>query len=898
MAEPLNLSDGERAVVGRHVRRNARYLCDLLGEAIGYLDGKAAAQKVARARAVAREPSPYAKVSADDAEFLARAFACHALLANLAEEVAGRRQLAEHEAARGEAGAMTLRRAVERLLANGAGRAELAAALAELRVAPVFTGHPTEVRRRAVVGREAEISRLMSVRRHRLPADLERRIREQLFREVALLWRTRLNRPEKLAVADEIRNVLSVVRQSVLPAVASLYEDWLDLALDGEPPTVLTLGSWLGGDRDGHPGVDAAALRLALQSQARIVCDYYAAELRELWDDLAISSGFTTVTAELTALGAELHDPSPHRKDEPYRLALEEVFDRLSATSQKITGKPVAYALGPSDSEAYGAPDEFVADLTVIADSLGTVEGGRLVGGRLRRLIASARAFGFHLLAIDLRQNADVHERVIAELFARAGVCADYLGLDEADRVGLLRQELAHERPLRSPWSDYGAETAREFAILDAARESLQLFGPDALGAYVVSKAATVSDILSPLVLMKEAGLARGGPEPAARLRIAPLFETIADLKRAPQVLAEWLASPVGRSATAAAGVQEVMVGYSDSNKDGGYIASRLHVSEAACALAAESRRGRAPLQLFHGRGGSIGRGGGPAAASVLAQPPEVVQGRIRLTEQGEMISRRYGDEAAAARRMDGLVGAVLLASSRTAPAADPQLSERLARLRDGAFAAYRALIYETPGFEDFYWSATPIAEIAELNIGSRPASRTPSRRIEDLRAIPWVFSWAQARVMLPGWYGFAGGVERAGLSLSELKEMAAVGDVFPALVSDMELALAQADMEIAAGYAALAADQPGAQGIFEDIRREHDRAAELAVAIRGGTSLLDDRPALAEWIEVAAETIDPLNKLQVELLARRRRGDDDERLKRAVEFTVAGIAAGLRGTG
>ncbi|MET0294703.1 MAG: phosphoenolpyruvate carboxylase, partial [Phenylobacterium sp.] len=732
MPDPLPV-DEEAAAVGREARLDARHLCDLLSQAIAYLDGEAAAEAVDRARAAARSGA-LPKLSPEEAEYLARAFACHALLANLAEEVAGRPVLAEVEATRGEAGALTLARAVTLLREGGAGQAQIEAALAELDVVPVFTGHPTEVRRRALVGRETEITRLMNALGARPPADRERRLADELFREVALLWRTRLNRPEKLAVADEIRNVLSVVRQSILPAAAVLYGDWQDLTDEGEAPIVLRLGSWLGGDRDGHPGVDAAALKLALQSQARIVCDFYAAALRRLWDDLAISSGFTTVPPEVARLGATQHDPSPHRRDEPYRLALEGIFDRLSATSQKLTGRPVAFALGPSQAEPYADGEAFAADLLIVSDALQGAEGERLIGVHLKRMISLARALGFHLLALDLRQNADVHERTLAELLARAGVADDYLGLDEPGRVALLRQELSHERPLRSPWADYSAETTKELAILDEARQVLEQFGEGALSAYVISKAATVSDMLAVLVLMKEAGLARGGPAPSARLRVAPLFETIGDLRRAPEVMREWLTSPIGRSVTAAAGVQEVMVGYSDSNKDGGYIASRLNVAEAARAIAAECRSGGAPLQLFHGRGGSIGRGGGPAAASVLAQPPQVVQHRIRLTEQGEMISRRYGDEAAAAQRMDGLVGAVLLASNR-APAPDhPKLAEGLARLRDAAFEAYRALVYETPGFEDFFWSATPIPEIAELNIGSRPASRTPSRRIEDLR--------------------------------------------------------------------------------------------------------------------------------------------------------------------
>lgn len=893
--DPLNLAE-DAADTAREVRRQAQLLSELLNEAIAYLDGEEAAAQVRAGRA-AEGLRPYAGLDAGEAEFLARAFACDALLENLAEEVAGRRKLAETQAT-GGARAVTLRGAVESLARAGRSERDIAEALSRLRVAPVFTAHPTEVRRRAVVDREAEITRLMALRRHRLPPALEAEAREALFREVALLWRTRLNRPEKISVADEIRNVLSVVRQSVLPAVASLYADWQGLAGQAETPPVLSLGSWLGGDRDGHPGVDAAALNRALESQARVICDFYAGELRALWRDLAISSSFSQVSPGLAELGEAMPDPSPHRRDEPYRLALEEIYDRLNAVSQKLTGQPVAFALGPSEAEPYAEPEAFAEDLRQVVESLVRHGGERLVGRRLRRLILAVEAFGFHLLTIDLRQNADVHARVVAELLARAGVEADYEALGEDARVAVLSRELEHERPLRSPYIDYTAETDRELAILDAAARALDLFGPKALGAYVISKAADLSDILALLVLMKQAGLARGGAHIQTRIRIAPLFETISDLEHAPGVVRRWLATPAARAIVGEAGFQEVMLGYSDSNKDGGYIASRLHVARAASELSTACLENGAALQIFHGRGGSIGRGGGPAAASVMAQPFEVIPSRMRWTEQGEMISRRYGDEESARRRMDELVGAVLAAGARQQISPGDEHAGRLARLRDGAFAAYRALVYDNRAFEDFFWSATPIAEIAELNIGSRPASRTKSRRIEDLRAIPWVFSWTQSRFMLPGWFGFAGGVERAGLSRSELAEMAHVGRIFPALLSDMELALAQADMELASEYAALFPDREAGRAIMDTIRAEYEKACELAIGARRGSRLLDDRPALAEWVAVASESIAPLNRLQLELLARRRRGEDDPRLKRAVEFTVAGISAGLRGTG
>jgi phosphoenolpyruvate carboxylase len=890
MAGPLT----ERPANGQ-VRKNLDLLGALLAEAIAYLDGEDSARLVEAARAAAAgggEASHlgflFSAVTPTEASLLARAFACASMLANIGEDVAGRRREAEAESLEGAAG---LASALASL--GKAGRE----ALAGLSVTPVLTAHPTEVRRRALVERQSEIGRLMALKRHALPPDVDAGLREDLFREVALLWRTRLYRPEKITVGDEIRNALSIVRTAILPALVELYDRW-DQELDTELGPILKLGTWLGGDRDGHPGVGADTLALALRSQARIILDHYAGEVRRLWSDLAISTAYGAASEALEALAMQADQPSVHRLDEPYRLAFERIFDRLCATSLKLTGTRVAFAVADPDGPAYESPEAFLADLEVIRASLDAYGGGRLVGGRLKTLLAVGRACGFHLLAVDLRQNADVHERVVAELLAQAGETDRYLDLDEEARVALLLEELATRRPLRSPFTAYGEETARELAIIDAAAKAIADYGPAAIGAYVVSKSAALSDILEPLVLLKQAGLVWGGDEPRAAVRVSPLFETIGDLEAGPAILRQWLETPAARSLLGEGAVQEVMVGYSDSNKDGGYVASRWGVARAASALAEEGDRLGVGLRIFHGRGGSVGRGGGPAAEAVLAQPPGTVQGRLRMTEQGEMIFRRFGDQPTARRNLEGLTAAVLTATARPRPADPGPTTEAMDALAAGAFAHYRALVYDNPAFEDFFWSATPIAEIVTLNIGSRPASRTKSRRIEDLRAIPWVFSWSQARVMLPGWYGLAGGASRAGLEAGRLAELAREFEIVETLLSNMELALAQSDMDLAARYAALCDDQAAAGPIFEAIRREHDAAIELALAIRGGTSLLDDRPDLAESVALAAGSVRPLNHLQLELLRRRRGGDESEETRLAIQLTVTGIAAGLRNTG
>ncbi len=886
----------------RSVRQNMRLLSAVLDDAIRELEGADAAGRVLAARATAldahasRDPAPLQELAAglgpDDAVFLARAFALDAALADIAEDVTGRRRFAETEARPGADGGAphTLPDAV-RALGGGA-----AAALDRLHVVPVLTAHPTEMRRRSVADREVELTRLMALRRHHLPRDLDRRLRDELHREIALLWLTRLNRPDRITVADEVRNMLEVVRRALLPALEELFDGWADALAAPVPPTALTLGTWIGGDRDGHPGVDGATLRAALEAQSSLILGRYVGLAAQLRDDLGLSTTLIAVTPEVEALAARAREGSVHRADEPYRAALIGVHGRLLATLHKLAAGP------PAPGEAYAGPDALLSDLETLRASLLAHGGERLVGRRLPLFIALVRACGFHLLALDLRQNSDVHARTLHELFAAVSPDVDYLALDEDARVRLLLQELADRRPLRTPFAEYGEETRRELGVVDAAARALADYGPAALGRYVVSKTDSVSDMLEPLVLMKQAGLVEGGPQPVARVPVSPLFETIADLEHAPDIMRRWLALPPVRSLLRD-GVQEAMLGYSDSSKDGGFLPSRRGAAEAAAALAQVTREAGVGLQLFHGRGGSIGRGGGPTAETVLAQPPGTVQGRIRLTEQGEMIQRLYGDTAVARRNLDALAAAALAAGARdaTGPAAaasDPAAERALSRLSTEAFAAFRALVYDDPAFEDFFWSATPVAEIADLKIGSRPASRTASRRIEDLRAIPWVFSWSQARIFLPGWYGVASGARAAGLTPADVAGLAAAAPFLQPALAGMELMLAQSDMAIAARYAALASDPAAGARIFDAIRRERDAAVELVLAARGGTSLLDDRPELRESVAFAAPVIDALNHLQVELLGRKRRGDADPRTTLALQLTVNGVAAGLRNTG
>jgi phosphoenolpyruvate carboxylase len=556
---------------------------------------------------------------------------------------------------------------------------------------------------------------------------------------------------------------------------------------------------------------------------------------------------------------------------------------------------------------AYASPEAFDADLATIGTSLGTHGAATLAGDRLATLRFALRAFGFHLAALDLRQNADVHEATVAELLRVAGVEVDYLALGEDARVALLLRELTTPRLLRSPFATYGDRTRAELAIVEAAADIQRRFGREAIPHYVISKCQSVSDLLEVGVLLKEVGLVRGN---ALALDIVPLFETIDDLERASRTLDAALAVPVYRAWVGSrGGRQEVMLGYSDSNKDGGYLTSNWALYRAQRGLAAVAREQGVALRLFHGRGGTVGRGGGPSFEAILAQPPGSVDHGLRITEQGEIIASKYSDAELGRRNLETLVAAALeaaLVDTERLGGRAGAYFEAMEAISVLALRAYRGLVYGTPGFVEYFRASTPIAEIAELNIGSRPASRTASSRIEDLRAIPWVFSWGQSRLMLPGWYGFGSAVEAwlaanpggadAGRVL--LAEMNARWPFFRSVLSNMAMVLAKTDLAVASRYAELVPDSELRAAIFGRISAEHARAVAAHAAITGQATLLADNPTLARSIRNRFPYLDPLNHLQVELLRRYRAGDTDERTRRAIHLTINGLAAGLRNSG
>ena len=835
------------------------------------------------------------ELSLDQAVGLAHGFAVFSLLANVAEDRAGKRRAREQAAA--GARADTPEGALQRLAEAGVPATAAHDLLAGALISPVLTAHPSEVRRKSVIDRIAAVSDLLDACDQSELACAPEVLMTGLRRQTVILWATRLVRQAGLAVQDEIDTVVSFLERVFLHVTPVQLADWrkrLD-APDLEP--FIRIGSWVGGDRDGNPNVDGAVLSAAFRSQARAALRHYLDEVNALGAELSLSGSMGAVSPELAALAGASGDRSPHRADEPYRRALSEIYARLAATHPVLTGQPAPRA-ATFAAEPYAGPDAFRADLAVLRDSLIAHHGAVFADDRLSRLVTAVDVFGFHMATLDLRQNADVHERVVADLLRVAGVCADYPALDEEARLALLAGELTSGRLLFSPYAIYADETLKERGILQAAAEALRLFGPQAIRTHVVSKTDAASDLLEVYLLLREVGLYRPEDPAACPIQAAPLFETIDDLRASRPTLERLLQEPSALAVARARGVQEVMIGYSDSNKDGSYLTSTWELHEASRALLEVTDAAGLRLQLFHGRGGAVGRGGGSSFSAVVAQPQGTVAGRIRVTEQGEVIANKYGEPDVARRNLDALTCGVLLASLR--PPADQTFSDRhgdTARaLSRASMAAYRALVYETDGFVDYFRAATPIAEIADLKIGSRPASRTASTAIEDLRAIPWVFSWSQSRVMLPGWFGFGSAVGEA--DLEELRVMARDWPFFRTLVQNMEMVMAKADMTIARRYAALVPDRALADRIHGAILAEWERTVAAVLAITGQDALLGGQPELDRLIRLRMPYVEPLNHVQIELIRRRRAGDDDPRVREGILLSLNGVAAGLRNSG
>ncbi|GAA3992710.1 phosphoenolpyruvate carboxylase [Comamonas faecalis] len=923
--------------------RDIRLLGRILGDVIRLQEGEAAYALVEQVRqlsvAFRRDQDLAAdralkkllkSLSGDQTVSVIRAFTYFSHLANLAEDRHHIRRRAVHERA-GSQQEGSIEVALSRLRWAGITPDAVARTLATSYVSPVLTAHPTEVQRKSILDSERDIAQLLAERddiqaRAQLynaardtltPRQLQAND-EQLHTRVAQLWQTRLLRYTRLTVADEIENALSYYEYTFLQEIPRLYAD-LEAALGAGQPVAsfLRMGQWIGGDRDGNPNVGADTLRLALGRQCAVALHHYLQEVNQLGRELSLSSKLVQVTPALAALADASGDLSAHRSDEPYRRALSGIYARLAATLTQLTGGESAlHAL--AQRPAYASAQDFLADLRVIEASLDSHQGSALALQRLHPLIRAAEVFGFHLATVDLRQSSDQHERVITELLASARITPDYGALDEDARQQLLQRLLRDARPLRVIGLQYSEHTAHEMAIFEAARDLLRAHGREAIRHYIISHTETVSDLLEVLLLQKEVGLmhgALGDADARAELIAVPLFETIEDLRNAAGIMRGFYAIDGVLDLLRAGGAeQDIMLGYSDSNKDGGIFTSNWELYRAEIALVALFDEVNARnsgqdirLRMFHGRGGTVGRGGGPSYQAILAQPPGTVRGQIRLTEQGEVIASKYANPEIGRRNLETLVAATLEATllQPTKPAT-PAFLAAAEQLSRASMAAYRALVYDTPGFTDYFFSATPIREIAELNIGSRPASRKASQKIEDLRAIPWGFSWGQCRLTLPGWYGFGSAVQafidapgkdpKAQLAL--LRKMHRQWPFFSTLLSNMDMVLAKSDLALAKRYSELVGNARLRKQVFGAIEQEWQRTTEALERITGNKVRLAHNSALARSIRHRFPYIDPLHHLQVELIRRWRAGQGDERVRTGIHICINGIAAGLRNTG
>ncbi len=848
-------------------------------------------------------------LSPEETLLVVRAFSYFSQLTNIAEDLHHNRRRRAHLKAGSPPQEGSMQLVLDHVQEKKLDAAAVQAFFDKALISPVLTAHPTEVQRKSILNCQLILSKLLSERDRMdmTPEELADN-EEALHRFVLILWSTRMLRTSKLSVQDEIKNGLSFYDYTFLREIPKLYsglEKQLEARLGKriDLPPFLRVGSWIGGDRDGNPFVTHEVMLDAAQRHSATALDYYLAETHLLAARLSLSDRMVDVSPELAAFAEQSPDRAPSREDEPYRRALLAVYARLVVTSEHL-GHHVQH-LHPVSKEVmpYSSVAELLAELDIVIHSLEHHGALYLSRGRMADLRRAVEVFGFHLAPLDMRQHSGIHEQTVSELLVHAGV-PNYSELGEGARRASLLAALQADTVLATELDGFSATAQSELHLMRAAAEIHRRFGRAALPNYIISKTDAVSDLLEVALMVQQSGLLQSND---LHINIIPLFETIEDLRGCGVIMDELFSIPFYRELLKSRNnTQEVMLGYSDSNKDGGYLTANWELYKAEVELVKVFEKHGIELRLFHGRGGTVGRGGGPSYQAILAQPPGSVNAQIRITEQGEVISSKYSDPEIGRRNLEILVAATMEATLVHHHGDDstmPGFHRIMEALSLDAFAAYRELVYETPGFTDYFFAATPIREIAELNIGSRPSARRATNKIEDLRAIPWVFSWSLNRALLPGWFGFGSAVKKLIAREGEagLKQLQAMNEhwaFFRGLLSNMDMVLSKSDMGIASRYAELVPDEALRTKIFGAIEAEWQTTVEMLFAITGASHLLDDNPTLARSLTTRTPYIDPLNHLQVSLLHRHRAGDNDEKVKRAIHLTINGIAAGLRNSG
>ncbi|MEZ4562522.1 MAG: phosphoenolpyruvate carboxylase [Thermomicrobiales bacterium] len=846
-------------------------------------------------------------LSGAEAESLVRSFTNYFQLINLAEDSERIRRIRAREKRVPGPRRGSVREAIGLLAERGVSAQRLEELLGHAQIRLVLTAHPTEARRRTIIAKLARIFAILRELDERsLTEDEHIRLQQRLAHTIEELWYSDEVRAVGLTVLDEVRTSLVYLLSTFAEVLPQIYRD-LEAAigefypgLQIDLPPLLMPGTWIGGDRDGNPFVTPDVTLQALDIMRGAALALLESKLVELSGRISVAESISGAAPLLDPLIAELGELFPEtaatvkrlNAGEPYRQVLTLMRERVRAA---LENRPAGYP----------ASSDLANDLLLIDRSLREQGAQRIADGDLRDLIRTVQVLGFHLAVMDVRDHAKRNAGAVTELLATSGVTPDFLALAEPERISLLVQEIENPRPLAPRSLDaFSPETREVVSIFRMIESAISGRHRGAIETYVISGAETVSDVLTVLLLMKDAGLADPGGS-NARLSIAPLFEQDEGLRNAPATMSQLLGLPVYRRALASRGdVQEVMLGYSDSNKEIGFFGSAWALYTTQRDLTRLFAEAGVRQQFFHGRGGAIGRGGGPTNVAILAQPPGSVNGRIKLTEQGEVIASRYATAPIARRELELVTGAVLASSLDLLATPDDvklaQFEEVMTEMTSASVAAYRDLVYGDPGFVRFFEEASPIAEISRLQIGSRPARRRQTHRIEDLRAIPWVFSWTQSRFLLPGWYGVGTGlaVAREHFGLDILKAMARGWPFFAATIGNAEMALAKSDLDVAARYASLVQDSTLRDRIWERISGEHALAVAEILALTEQDRLLERDPVLRRTIDRRNPYVDPISFVQVELLRRARSGAADDDTMRTILRTVNGIAGGLKNTG
>lgn len=920
------------------LRSTIRFLGNLLGETIIEQEGQAIfdleeeirdlskrwrSGELDSLRAIEEALVPTLMEDMPKAYAVLKAFTTYFQLVNLAEEqqrvhVLRERELFAHQ--QNTPMSETIANAVRRLKEEGLSADAIRAILHDLFIMPVLTAHPTESKRRTILLKLKNIADDLYALNYRalLPTE-EDAIVQRIRENIVLLWQSDETRDRKPTVLDEVREGLYYYETTLFHLVPRIHQE-LERALaeyypseEFTVPVFLRYGSWIGGDRDGNPFVTLNITEETLREQKETILKLYNIETDALYHHL--SPALTRVKFSQELLDSIEYDftlvpPAEHEvlqrfRLEPYRQKLIMMFRRLRATraENEIPWNQRATNGTPGNPRAYQDAQEFLHDLYLIRDSLCAHQGERLARGRLASLIRSVEVFGFHLATLDIRQHADRHRSAMHEILARYGLTINYRDLPEAERVSLLQREIQSERPLtaRLDFSEETNQTVGLFRLIRRAREEV---GPESIQTYIISMTTQVSNVLEVVLLAHDADL-------FGEIDVTPLFETVDDLLAAPRIMTDLFNDPAYRRHLAARGNrQQIMIGYSDSNKDGGYLRANWMLFQAQRNLAKVCDEYQIQLTLFHGRGGTLGRGGGPANRAILAQPPESVRGRIRITEQGEVVSSRYDDPNVAHRHLEQVVNAILLTSGQRPVYPQEQLwATVMETLSQSAFAKYRSLV-DRPTFLQYFHEATPIDHVDLLNIGSRPSRRKQTAAISDLRAIPWVFAWTQSRVNLPSWYGVGTALQdwvtvqdestSAEAQLGVLQEMYKGWPFFRTVLDNVQVGLSKADMAIAHCYANLTT--PALQSdVYADIAAEFEYTRTMILQITEQKELLTNEQWLQRSIRLRNPYVDPLNFIQVELLRRLRSQStesDAERLRAALSLSVNGIAAGLQNVG